>query len=233
MKKKRRRINFQKIFSFASFVFILVCIFWYGGRVIYFYNDSKKIITEESKTFARIIKTNNNGKDTFKLVDKTYYFTGMADSNYIEYSNMLWRIIKINSDNTVVVVSDSTVGTLPFGDDKSTYTDSFVLKWLNNTVSEEVYHLENKLNQKDKFLIKNKVCVDVIDSVENIDCNTKNEDYYLGLLSVQDYINSGGNGGFINNGKYSYLANQNTDNLIWYLNQDGKLDVTEKTAVFR
>ena len=131
MKKKKRRINLQKIFSFISFIFILVCIFWYGGRLIYFYQDSKKIITEESNLFARVVKSNNQDKETFKLVGKTYYFYGNTENNYVKYSNMLWRIMRINEDNTVVLVSDSIVATLPFGEEENTYIESSIIRWLN------------------------------------------------------------------------------------------------------
>ncbi|MCI6265772.1 MAG: hypothetical protein MR598_02870 [Erysipelotrichaceae bacterium] len=62
--KKKRKINVQKIFSFASFIFIIVCILWYGGRFIYFYQSSKKAITEEANTIARTLKTQNHDQET-------------------------------------------------------------------------------------------------------------------------------------------------------------------------
>ena len=50
-KTNKRKLNWQKIFSFISFVFILTCFFWYGGRAIYFYLDSKKVVENEDNVF--------------------------------------------------------------------------------------------------------------------------------------------------------------------------------------
>ena len=228
MKKKKRRINLQKIFSFASFIFILVCVLWYGGRFIHFYQESKKVITNESTNFASLIKTNNQEKETFQLNKNTYYFYGQPDNNYVEYSNMIWRILKINEDDTVVLVSDSIVATLPFGIEESTYANSSILNWLNQSAEDDTFSLEYQLNQKDNLLIKSSICTDTIDDLEKLSCKEINQDYYLGLLSIEDCIRTGGKTSFLNNGKYSYLANQNKDKNVWYLNPDGQLDTTEK-----
>lgn len=227
MKKTKRRINVQKLFCFASLVFILVCIFWYGGRLIYFYQDSKKTITEEATTFARIVKTQNHDKETFKQVQQDYYFYGDADNNYVSYSNLLWRIIKVNQDNSILLVTDQVVGMLAYGDSTQEYQDSNLLRWLNMSdtdTSSGVF--ETLLNEKEKYLMKNSTCIDMVDSTQNVTCDEVYNNGYLGLLSIQDYIYTGSNKGFIHNERYSYLANKNKDNEIWYINNDGKLDVS-------
>lgn len=230
--KKRRRINPQKIFCFVSFVFLFSCVCWYGGRLIYFYQDSKKTITQESNTFARMLKTQNHDKETFKSVNQAYYFYGDTPNNYVRYSNMMWRVFKVNSDNSVVLVTDSVIGTLAYGDSKISYKDSSILKWLNQIPeNEESGILESKLNDKEKYLVKNQVCTDVIDNVDQLSCKSVVSDYYLGLLSVEDYIYTGSNKGFIHNERYSYLANQNKKHEIWYINNEGKLDVSNGNEI--
>lgn len=224
--KKKRKINYQKIFCFASFIFIIVCILWYGGRLIYFYQDSKKTITEESNTFARILKTQNHDKETFKQINQTYYFYEDAPNNYVSYSNMIWRIVKVNKDNSIVLVLDHIIGTLAYGDSKANYENSNLLTWLNITKTENSGIVETILNQKEQYLIKTSTCTDTIDDMEKVTCNTQYQDYYLGLLSIDDYINTGGTKSFINNERYSYLANKNKENEIWYINNEGKLDTT-------
>ena len=60
MKKKKRKINKQKVFSFISLIFIIICVLWYGGRLIYFYLDSKKTNEKEANIFAKILLKQNN-----------------------------------------------------------------------------------------------------------------------------------------------------------------------------
>ena len=58
-KKAKRVINKQKIFSFISFIFLLICCLWYGGRAIYFYLDSRKTFENEDKLLAQTIIDKN------------------------------------------------------------------------------------------------------------------------------------------------------------------------------
>lgn len=225
--KTRRKINIQKMFCFGSFIFILVCILWYGGRFIYFYTESEKTITEEATVFARTVKAQNHDKDTFKQIGKDYYFYGDVSNNYVSYSNLMWRIVRVNSDNSIVLVTDSVIGTLAYGSSETEYQDSILLSWLNENEGNTTSGVFEKiLNEKETYLINTSTCIDAVDDIENVTCNDVYDDSYLGLLSIQDYLYTGGNKGFINNERYSYLANKNKDNEVWYVNNEGKLDVS-------
>lgn len=226
--KKESNIDIQKLFCFTSIIFILTCIFWYGGRFIYFYLDNHKTLeeTSTSKVFSTTLINSNYDSNNFKQINNTYYFTGDVSNNYVSYSNMIFRIIKINEDNTILLVTDNIVGTLAAGNDENTYQESKLINWLND---------ENKfvsvLNEKEKYLNLTSTCIDNITNIENITCNSINNNYYLGLLSLEDYVNTGGNNGFINNNRYSYLANKDDSNNIWYITNDGKLSTTNGSDI--
>lgn len=222
--KKKRRLNWQKIFSFVSLIFILVCVFWYGGRLLYFYQDSKKVISEEASTLAGVIKSNNYNQEDFKLINKSYYFYGDTADNYVSYSNLVWRIVKVNEDGSMVLVSENILSSLPFGEE-STYEESGVIQWLNQSDENDTLGLEDKLNQKDIYLTTSQVCVDKVGNVQNVSCDDVYDKLKLGLLSIQDYLNTGGTESFINNNRSTYLANKNEDDEIWYITEEGKLDV--------
>ena len=53
----------------------------------------------------------------FSNTNEVYYFNGKVKDNYVMYSNMLWRIVKINKDNTVTLISENVIGTLNNGKD--------------------------------------------------------------------------------------------------------------------
>lgn len=219
---KKRKINIQKLFCFISFIFLATCVLWYGGRVIYFYLDNKKVEIEEKNTLAKEIITNN--KESLKNINKEYYFTTNVENNYITYSNILWRIIKVTEDKEIVLTSDTPLTNLSYGGSQE-YKDSDIQKWLNNI-------LENNLNKKETYLSKTKTCIDSIDSIEKSTCKETLEDNYVGLLSLTDYINTAASESFINNGKYTYLSNKNSNNEVWYLNDEGKVTTTDTDEIY-
>lgn len=222
--KKRRKINPQKIFCFVSFIFILTCCFWYGGRFIYFYKDSKKTEKKEANIIATTLKTSNQKEKTFKKDNEEYYFYQDATNNYLMYSNILWRIIKINEDNSIVLITDTPITSLAYGTNEDNYSDSNIIKWLNtDSKNDNSGILESKLNNTSNYLVKTKVCIDTIDNIEKLTCNKTSDEYYLGLLSIEDYVKTGGKKSFIKNSSISYLSNKNKEKEIWYINEDGSL----------
>ena len=220
------KFDLQKVFCFASLFFILGCIIIYGGTFINLYLENEKALAELDtvKPFYEQLINNNYDSENFAKIDKTYYFKGNATNNYISYSNLLWRIVKINEDNSLVLVTDNVIGTLAYGNINTPYQDSNISNWLNNTETGKFIKI---LNDKEKYLKLTNTCTDTISSIENITCNNIVENQYLGLLSLNDYLNTGGNTSFINNGKYTYLANKNEEQKIWYITNNGSIDTTD------
>ena len=85
--KKKRKLNWQKIFNLISFTFILACIIFYGTRFIRLYLQNNK--KEEIKVLADNIKHNNEGN--LKNINSDYYVTGKEVNNYVKYSNILFK----------------------------------------------------------------------------------------------------------------------------------------------
>ena len=127
-----KKLNFQKLFCFISFIFLLSCCLFYGTRFIKFYLENKKIETIEKNSLAKVIKENNQDNNNFKEINGNKYFINNSDNNYLLYSNLLWRIIKINSDNSITVISNSSLTSLAYGESLD-YKDSYINKWLNTS----------------------------------------------------------------------------------------------------
>lgn len=219
-KKNKKRIKFdlQKVFCFSSFFFILGCIIIYGGTFIKLYLDNEKELENLKKTTVLAEQLINNNYDSLKNINKNYYFNGNTNNNYISYSNLIWRIVKINEDNSMMLVTDNIIGTLAYGDISTLYNESNLISWLNDNNK-----FSKILNKREEYLKRTSTCIDNITDIKNITCNEVNNKQYVGLLSLEDYLNTGGNTSFINNNKYSYLANKSDDN-IWYINNDGSID---------
>ena len=220
----KKKLSIQNIFCFSSLIFILTCIFWYGGRFIYFYLENQEQLKQNNKIFYSIVKDNNLNSENFKKINKTYYFTGNTNNNYVNYSNLLWRIVKVNEDNTILLVTNNVIGTIAYGDINTPYEESNLINWLNNN---ETGKLIKILNNKEKYLNITNTCIDTITNIENITCDNIDNNHYIGLLSIEDYLNTGGNNSFINANKYTYLSNKNNENKIWYITDKGKLNTTD------
>ena len=221
-----KKLSFQKIFNFISFLFILSCCIFYGTRFIKYYSESKKIEIIEKNSLVKVIKNNNIENENFKEINGTKYFINNSDTNYLLYSNILWRIIKINDDNSITVISDSSLTSLAYGENLN-FNDSYINLWLNKSDKEYSGILESNLNNKEKYLQKTISCTDIINELDNKDCEEKNTNNYISLLSTNDYVNIGNKESYVINNEYFYLNNINELNEIWYITPEGKITTND------
>lgn len=221
-RSKKSKISFQKIFNLVSFTFLLACVIFYGGRFIKLYLENYKV--EEKNSIANDIKESNKDNENFKNINSEYYFYGTDVNNYVSYSNLIWRVIKVNNDNSITIVLDNSITSLA-------NSNSSIDKWLNKTEEEYTGILENNLNNLNKYLTYTNTCKDVIEDTKNITCKETIEDTYITTPSLNDYVNTGGSNGFMNNEEYYYLINTNNENKYWYIDSDGKLGKTDGSDV--
>lgn len=225
--KKKIKISFQKIFNLVSFTFILACCIFYGGRFITLYLENHKL--QKIETIANIIRENNKDNPSFKEINKDYYFQGNDVNNYLKYSNLTWRIISVNNDNTVTAVLNNSITSLAAS--SKSYTDSYINMWLNNTEQEYTGILENSLNNASNYLTYTNTCNDVIDDTKSISCKEKTKDTFITIPSLSDYANTGSSSSFMNNEEYFYLINKNTKNEFWNITSDGKVSTSNGSDI--
>ena len=202
-KKKKKGTRFQRIFCLVSAIFILGCIIFYGARFIKYYRiyNPKVNSGDGSVLLAKDIV----GKSEFATDEEdglfssggNYIYKGDIKNNYLKYNNMLWRIVRINSDNSIDIILDDYITLLPWNNTVTNFTDSEIYKYLNNDF----------LNKLDKELLnKTSFCTDKLSSLTSITCDDQNSDGYVKLLDVANYLNS------VNKGK-SYLTT--SDEIMW------------------
>ena len=121
-----KKLNFQKVFCFISFLFILSCCIFYGTRFIKLFIENRKEEISEKNSLAKVLKETNEKNENFKSVNGQTYFVGKEEKNYLLYSNILWRIVKLNDDNSITVISDNAITSLAFGKAES-FLDSAYL----------------------------------------------------------------------------------------------------------
>lgn len=212
MEKKFRRI---------SIIFILGSIIYYGARFGYYYlKFNKKSSNSKSSEVLGITIQKANG--VISSGDGLYnnsgelVFKGKNVDNYLMYSNILWRIVKVNNDNSIVLITDSTLSNLSYSNTNSEFLKSNINNWLNKEGSNTGV-FEEKLNDKKKYLIKNTICLDKITNLNNITCKEKDSSKYVTLLSIGDYLNSKTTDSYINNTNDLWLYNAFDNTKNWYI----------------
>lgn len=228
IKKTKRKLSIQKIFNLTSFTFILACCIFYGSRFIKLYIENNK--TDEKEMFADIIKEANTKNENFKNINGSYYFSGNDAKNYLNYSNLTWRIVRINNDNSITLVLDNSITSLAAGKSKN-FESSYLNSWLNKKNDDKTGVLENNLNNLKTYLTYTNTCNDTIDDTKNITCKKNTKDIYITVPSINDYVNTGGSSSFMNNSEYFYLINFNSKNKIWYVDNKGKVSVSDGSDI--
>lgn len=147
-----------------------------------------------------VIVANNLTEIVKKATDDTGYYKGLDQNNYLLYSGMLFRIVNVNEDGSIKLISDEAITNLDPSYDN--YENSNVDTWLK-----EIYL--NSLKQTDKYLVNSTYCVGNIKSIsEYSDECSSTITAKVGLLSISDYYKTlAGNNSSISTTRYM-LANK-------------------------
>ena len=214
---------FKKLFKIFSILFILGCFAFYGYRLVHYYNIySKNSNWEEVETtllYKKIITNSYINNDLSNLEDE-YVYNYKSDKNYVRYSGNLWRIEKIDKDGNIRLIATSSG---PVITNSSSFKDSIISKYLNDETSVIYRNLVNP----DMYLTNTTVCLDNIESIENITCEEK-EKFLFGIPSMDDYKITGGIDGFIKSDKEFWLSNVD-DKSQYYVSEDGEVKKTKVT----
>ena len=146
------------------------------------------------------------------------------------YSNILWRIIKVNNDNTIKLISNDVITYLSYG--QNDYENSYMNTWLNKTDDDNTGILENLLNTPYNYLTNDSICKDNISDTKHITCDKISDTDLIGTLSVFDYVNAGGKDSYLNINKYYYLSTLDSNNNIWYVNDNGNVSSANGSDIY-
>ena len=214
-KKKVKAKAFQVLFCSVSFLFILGCLIYYGSRFIKYYRiyNPKVDAGNGEVLLAKSITGNSEivyEGDGLYSSSGNYIYKGDVKNNYIKYNNMLWRIVKINMDNSIEIILDDYVSILPWHKSSVAFTQSDMYEYLNKTI----------LNNLDKeMLVKNSICEDKIDDLSNITCDNQNNEIDIKLLDITGFLNSvkDGKSYLVKSDEIFWLSDYN-DNKVWHTN---------------
>lgn len=212
---KKRRLKKGKLANFIfvvfSFSFLVFCLCFYGYRLIKYYrvynpkgDSGKRVSLLATKlTGAEEVVYENDG---LYKVNSSYLYKGDVQNNYVKFSGLLWRVLKINADNTVELVIDEPINNLRWNSTITDYIKSDIHKYLNDVF------LKN-LNKD--YLEKITICTDTVTNVNKITCDKKDENSYVKLISLTDFLNSVNKKSFVNEEDSLWLSDRGKTD-VWY-----------------
>ena len=230
----RRRLKITPVLVTLNVLVLLLIVAFYGTRMIKYYLKENGKSNDKDNTVLlvdTVLKKQSYVDLTKGLIfdeeKNEYRYLGEVDDNYLEYSGIVYRIIGIDKDKNIKVISDKSVTMMYSGLEKG-YDKSYVNKWLNydkDVSGSGVY--ENNIKESVNYLSSTYYCEDIIDDIKNITCHKNTTNYKISLLSLYDYYKAGGKSSFLNNGETFYLGTLNKDNHNYYITSDGEVSINE------
>ena len=219
-----KKKTISNIFIAVSIIFLATMVLFYGGRFIYYYKNSH-IKEEVGHTLLVDVINSLSYNGSMVKEGNNVYYSGNIMNNYLYYSNRYYRIIGVEDGNIVLV--DDTISTmLPYDKD---YEESDINKWLNKTEEYTgIYY--NSLSNPDKYLTETKTCLDSYDS-ENITCDkfVKSD---VGMISLNQYLRANVNGNYLNQSKYYWFSNKDSEGHNWYIDQKNEVTITNTNPIY-
>lgn len=233
-KKKKHNFGLKEfVFDFLSLVFALAVVLYYGGRCFYFYslqstNKKNAVVNLDSA----IINNNQLVKTGDGLYKKKngYYFKGKVENNYVWFANRMFRVLTVEEDNSVRLVSNDLASMFMWGDSE-TYDRCNIRLWLTNTDDPGSGLYYNTIPNYDKYVKKTTYTLDTLDGNKVKTGKEKFTDS-VASISLNDYILSGGKEGFLNNGKLYYLLGFTRDKDNLYVEEDGSVMSCDKLDAY-
>lgn len=211
-----KKNKIAKIFVIISILFMITLCGIYGYRLIHYYRlEHPKTKQVKQTLVSKLTDTSNivNSGDGLYQDNNTYYYKGMVNNNYIKYSGILWRIVRINQDQTITTISEAPLTSMVYGYQVDQFEQSYVYKWLND----EFY---NKLTNSKQYLVDTNYCVDKIENADKISCNEQKTSKVT-MMNIFEYLKASGSKSYLNNGKSFWTVNPSKEQKTWFINQKG------------
>ena len=119
-------------------------------------------------------------------------YKGANPNNYIKFNNELWRILSLESDNTLKIIRSSSIENRQWDSSNNDFETSDVKEYLNNTFLSSMID-ENKIETYLWNIGKIKWNNNDLQNQINDEKSLKSESVKVGLITVSEYLNANTN----------------------------------------
>lgn len=211
----------------VSAIFLSSCVFYYGGRFVYYYSVSKGKIAQATTNLNKILTQPVNlvvDKDGLQVDGNGYVYRGQPIDNYVWYSGIMWRIMNIDDKGNIRLIADETISVVPWSAGENNYETSLIREYLNPQEEKEtsgtIYKL---LEEPEKYLVPTEMCADkTAQPTELLGCEIPVTTDYVGLMNVNEYFFANGVDSYLNIGTQQWtLTAKADDNKVFYIHSLG------------
>ena len=213
----------------------------------------KELIKKDRKTLKELILANNNlsqlqtnigevATNPEGLIEvqndtaSTYYFRGSVTNNYVKFANVMFRIVRINEDGSVRLITDNLLDNkAPYKKTVSDIEDAGNVLLSTSTIKETLDDFyNNTLSDYQKYVVDSNFCSEntyyieeenkklftsynrvINESTASLSCSGTLEQAKVGLLSIDEAIYAGASKNGTNTSYYLY--NPNITSTWWTL----------------
>ena len=171
------------------------------------------------------------GVDTvFELIYQTtpeelFAQEATVTNNSLWYSGFLWRIMGINADGTVRLITDENVTTIPWGASNTAqnWDGSYAKDWLNNYFYSRLKG--NNIIEEETWCSETTTS----NSSARTTCasNLSTEKSKVGLMTLDEYNLAGGNSSYLNIGQVQRTMTPCSGSRAWSVLTDGSANYTD------
>ncbi len=159
--------------------------------------------------------------------DDTIYFSGTNDCvnfNYVWYSGKLWRIVAINSDGSMKLITQDAITAINWNEKNNTkYEGSWIYQWLNEDFKDTLYNYENIIVKdaswnatKTDVYATNPSIYENATIVKGAIGSLNSYEHYQSWKNAEDESNS-----YLNNGFSWWLITPSIDDEVYFVHYDG------------
>ena len=170
------------------------------------------IIIEKAKKLVYENGTCKTDGSTYQYMGGCY-IKGKPTNNYIWYSGFLWRIMGINADGTVRMITDENVTAIPWGEEGSAqnWDDSYAKDWLNNYFYPRL---------KGNNIIKETTwCSETTTSSSSArttcESNLSTQTTHVGLMTIDEYNLAGGTDSYLYIAQFQWTMTPDSSSNAW------------------
>src|SRR5574344_949216 len=166
-------------------------------------------------------KTNTSG------TNYTYmggcYLAGKRTDNYVWYSGFVWRIMGINSDNSVRMITEENETTIPYDNDSSLFKGSHAEDWLNNYFYSHLKNTSIITNGNWCERGTNYVTSNTSNSTTCVGTTINDK---VGFVSLDEYNLASGRSSYLVNSQYFWTLTPYDSSHVWYAYYNGDAGCT-------
>ena len=212
----------------------------------------KEIIKQANNTFKDTILANNKVKELDSVINSTseedegliktkdddgdtYIFRGNVTNNFVNFGGFTWRIVRINGDSTVRLISVTALDNQVAYNEDSETTDNYTskLEYKNSKIKEQLdSFLSSNLQENAKYIATSTFCEDTTvfneaddvtilnpynrvytDNTPTLTCMGNKLKEKIGLLTVDEVVFAGA---YQNNSNTNFYLKTNMVNGSWW-----------------